>query len=54
MTGIGSTREGEFSAINIAAKNTFAVVRYENSGATNYEAVDMMMYLIAVIDAYKY
>lgn len=41
----------ESAAINVAAKNIYAYVRHENSGATNYEAVDMQMFLISMASA---
>lgn len=46
-TGI-SLQEGESSAVNVAAKNIYAYVRHANSGHTNYEAPDLMIYLLAV------
>lgn len=49
---IGTSGTTEASAANIAAKNIYAYVRYANSGARNYEAVDLMMYLMACDSAY--
>lgn len=40
------------SPINIAAQNVYSYVRYKNSGASNYDAPDLMLYLIAMDSAY--
>lgn len=37
-----------FSPINIAAQNIYSYVRYQNSGAANYNPPDLMMYLLAM------
>lgn len=42
------------SPINIAANNTYAFVRHANSGHTNYDAPDLMLYIIAMADVYSY
>lgn len=39
-------------AVNIAARNIYSYVRYANSGASNYEPVDLMMYLLAMDSLY--
>ena len=39
-------------AVNIAARNIYSFVRYANSGASNYEPVDLMMYLLAMDSLY--
>lgn len=41
-------------AINIAARNIYTFVRHQNSGHTNYEAADLMMYLIAMGEIYSF
>lgn len=40
------------SPINLAATNVYAFVRYKNSGAANYDAPDLMLYLIAMDSVY--
>lgn len=35
------------SPINIAAQNLYSFVRYQNSGAKNYDQADLMLYLLA-------
>lgn len=37
---------------NIAARSIYSYVRYNNSGARNYDAPDLMMYLLAMDSAY--
>lgn len=49
---IGSSTAGESSAINIAAKNIYSFVRHENSGRINYDAPDLMLYLLALDSAF--
>jgi len=39
---------GSDSAINVAAQSLYAKIRIDNSGAKNYEAPDLMMYLLAM------
>lgn len=51
---IGTSSSAEASAANIAAKNIYSYVRYANSGARNYEANDLMMYLLAMDSAYTF
>lgn len=53
VASIGVTGSQEASAINVAAKNIYAFIRHANSGASNYEAADMMMYLLAMDSAYS-
>ena len=48
--GLGGT--DETNAANVAAKNVYAYVRYNNSGAKNYEANDLMLYLLAMDSLY--
>lgn len=38
--------------INVAAQNVYSFVRYKNSGAANYDAPDLMLYLIAMDSVY--
>lgn len=40
------------SAINIAARAVYSWVRHQNSGHTNYEAPDLMIYIMAVDQVY--
>ena len=40
------------SSVRVAAQNLYAWVRHANSGASNYEASDLMMYLLAMDSAY--
>lgn len=48
---IGITGKTDTTPINVAAKNIYGYVRYANSGARNYEAVDLMLYLLAIDSA---
>lgn len=50
--GLKEPDEKEYQAINVAARNLYAYVRHANSGARNYEAMDMMMYVLALDSAY--
>lgn len=49
---IGVGGANETNAANVAAKNVYAYVRYNNSGAKNYEANDLMLYLLAMDSLY--
>lgn len=42
------------SAINIATRNIYSYVRHANAGHTNYEAPDLMIYLLSMDQAYTY
>lgn len=42
------------SAINVAAKSLYTYVRHANSGSRNYDAPDMMMYILAAADVFSY
>lgn len=44
----------ENSAINIAARNLYSFVRHANSGHTNYDPADLMMYVLAVDSCYAF
>lgn len=50
MVGIASV---ETDPINIAMRNIYSFVRHANSGHTNYEAPDLMMYLVAMDSVYS-
>lgn len=52
IPAIGITGATDNVPINVAAKNVYAYVRYANSGARNYEAVDLMLYILAMDNAY--
>lgn len=41
------------SAVNTAARNIYSFVRHANSGHANYEASDLMMYLLAMDNLYS-
>lgn len=51
IPSIGITGKTDNVPINVAAKNVYAYVRYANSGARNYEAVDLMLYILAMDNA---
>lgn len=42
---------GETSPINVAMRKLYSFVRYANSGAKNYDAPDLMLYVVAVDSA---
>nr|AVX53756.1 putative capsid [Marmot picobirnavirus] len=44
---------GNSSPINIAARNLYSFVRHANSGHANYEAPDLMMYVLAMDSIYS-
>lgn len=46
--------EGLATPINIAATNVFTSVRRANAGSTNYDAPDLMLYLLAMSSVYSY
>lgn len=50
---IGYSGDGS-SPINIAAKNIYSYVRHMNSGHSNYDAPDLMMYLCAMDSVYAF
>lgn len=41
------------SALNLAAKNVYSYVRHANSGSKNYDAPDLMNYLMSVSSVYS-
>lgn len=44
----------ENSAVNIAAREIYNFVRYAQSGSKNYDATDLMMYLLAMDSIYSF
>lgn len=42
------------SPINVAARNIYSYVRHVNSGHSNYDAPDLMLYLLAMDSCYMY
>lgn len=42
------------SAVNMAARNIYSFVRHVNSGHSNFESADLMMYLLAIDSLYQY
>nr|QXV86462.1 capsid protein [Rat picobirnavirus] len=53
MPMIGISKDGN-SPVNTAARNIYSFVRHANSGARNYDAPDLMMYLLAMDSLYSY
>lgn len=51
INSIGVTSKGT-EGVNMAAAQLYTYIRHANSGAKNYEAADVMMYVIAMRDAY--
>lgn len=48
VPSIGNSNASESSAINTAAKQIYAWIRHANSGRSNYEANDLMIYLLTM------
>lgn len=46
--------DNENAPINIAARNIYSYVRHANSGHTNYDSPDLMLYLMAMDSAYSF
>lgn len=46
--------DGPSSPINVAANTIYSFVRHANSGHSNYDAPDLMIYLIAMSQVYSY
>ena len=46
--------DDEIDAVNIAMRNIYSFIRHANSGKTNYEAPDLMLYLLAMSDILGY
>ena len=42
------------SAVNIAARNIYSWIRHANSGHSNYDSPDLMMYLLAMDNLYAF
>jgi len=40
--------------VNVAADNIYSYVRYQNSGASNYDPTDLMLYLLAMDEIYSW
>lgn len=53
IPSIGSSQDKD-SPINIASFSLFSFVRHANSGASNYDAVDLMQYVLAMSSVYSY
>lgn len=49
--GVGWSNDGS-SALNIASTDVYSFVRHENSGARNYDAPDLLLYVLAMDEAY--
>lgn len=57
VANIGSNADQEAtkdSAINIAANGIYTTIRSHNSGGKNYDATNLMMYLLAMDNAYAF
>lgn len=52
MMPVPGISESGQSAVNVAARKLFTYIRHANSGAANYQAPDLMMYLLAMDNAY--
>lgn len=50
---IGNPQDAN-APINVAARNIYSYVRHANSGHSNYEAPDLMLYLVAMDSIYMY
>lgn len=46
--------DDENDAVNVAMRNIYSYVRHANSGHANYDAPDMMLYLLAMDSIYMY
>lgn len=46
--------DSEVSPVNVAMRRLYSFVRHANSGASNYDAPDLMLYVIAVDSAHMY
>lgn len=54
MYGIPGISDSSTSALNVASRNIYSYVRHANAGHTNYEAPDLMLYLVAMDQAYMF
>lgn len=50
---LGYSRDGS-SAVNLAAKNLYSWVRHANSGHSNYDSPDLMLYIAAMDSIYAF
>lgn len=50
--GVGLT-ENDRDPVNLAATKLYSYVRHANSGHSNYERTDLMLYFLSVIEAYN-
>lgn len=50
--GPGRTDADNVTAVNIAATNIYSFVRHANSGRSNYDAPDLMLYILSMGSAY--
>lgn len=48
------TNESKTSALNIAANSLYSFVRHANSGHSNYDAPDLMLYVCAMSQVYSF
>lgn len=46
--------DSENSAVNVAMRNIYSYVRHANSGHSNYDAPDLMLYLLAMDSIYMF
>lgn len=53
INSIGAAGSGVNNGINMAATQLYTFIRHANSGARNYEAADVMMYILAMRDIYS-
>jgi hypothetical protein len=53
MPSVGASVDPS-SPINIASNANYTFVRHENSGSSNYDAPDLMMYIMAMTQVYSY
>lgn len=51
--GVGQPTDAN-APINIASRNIYSYVRHANSGHTNYDAPDLMLYMLAMDSVYMY
>lgn len=54
MPTVGNSKVDGTSPINMAANNVYSFVRHMNSGSANYDAPDLMIYLLAMDSCYSY
>lgn len=53
FTGPGVSTDNH-SAVNIAAKNLYSYVRFQNSGHANFDPADLMLYFLSMDSAYQW